>query len=185
MKKLHFAIIPVFLVGCAGSAPTPAGPGQAPSQAVFAEHDRVREKVDATTGMRVYSVVPDVAESREGKLSMASVLTAPPEGRAGAAINGEIGFQTTSKAVQYRECDNLVLVLDGKALPRKSTQYFGSLGRGYVVEAVVAPVSPDDLARIVAAKNVEYRLCNTRGALSTRDRGLLGRMLARYQDRDE
>lgn len=183
MRPLHCALIPVFLVGCASSAPAPVGPDSARSKAVFAQHDRVREKVDAETGLHVYSVVPDAQESREGKLSMATVLMAPEEGRDAAAANGEFGFQTTGTSVRYRDCGGLVLVVDGEILPKKSIQYFGSLGRGYVVEAVVAPVSPEDLARMVAAKTVEYRLCDTRGSLSSRDRGLLGRMLARYQDR--
>lgn len=179
MERLNYALITVFLVGCASSAPAPVGPDSARSRAIFAQQDRVREKVDANTGLHVYSVVPDVQESREGKLSMASVLMASKDG--GAAVNGEFGFQTTGSAVRYRECGDLVLVVDGQTLPRKSTRYFGSLGHGKVVEAVVAAVSPDDLARMVAAKTVEYKLCDTRGALSSRDRGLLGRMLARWQ----
>ena len=182
MRRLPYALIPIFLVGCASSVPAPVSPGEARAEAVFAEVDRVREKVDARTGLHVYSVVPDLQESREGKLSMASVLMAPREGSK-AAVNGEFGFQTTGTAVRYRECGALELVLDGRALPKKSTRYFGSLGRGHVVEAVVAQVSPEDLARMAAAGTVEYRLCSTHGALSSKDKGLLGRMLARYQAR--
>lgn len=182
MERLNYALISVFLVGCASSAPAPVGPNSARSEAIFAQYDRVREKVDANTGLHIYSVVPDLQESREGKLSMASVLMASRD--RSANVDGEFGFQTTGKSVRYRECGDLVLVVDGKALPRKSTKYFGSLGHGKVVEAVVAPVSPDDLALMVAAKTVEYKLCDTRGALSSEDRGLLGRMLARWQARN-
>ncbi len=184
MKRLSFALLPLFIFGCASSTRISAGPGQPARTITFEEHDRVRAKVDADTGMRVYSVVPDVEESKEGKLSMASVLMAAPEGTRAAGVSGEFGFQTTGDHVRYRECGNLQLVVDGKALPKKSTRYFGSLGNGKVVEAVVARVSPEDVARMVAAKMVEYRLCHTRGTLSIRERNLLGQMLARYQERD-
>lgn len=184
MNKIVITLLPVILVGCANSVPAPAGPGDARFEAMFEKQDRVRAKVDANTGIRSYSVVPDVAESKKGKLSMASVLMASPEGSRALDVSGEFGFQTTGDHVRYRECGDLQLVVDGKALPKKSTRYFGSLGNGKVVEAVVARVTPEDVARMVSAKMVEYRLCQTRGTLTDRERNLLGQMLARYQERD-
>lgn len=179
MNFRYVILTTLLATGCAPTmAPSKTG-AEAEADLVFADQDRLRVKVDEETGMRMYSVVPDLEVSRQGKLSMASVLLAP---RAKGA-SGELGFQTTSKFVRYRDCNNLQLVLDGRALPRKQLRYFGSLVRGFVVEAVVAPLSTDELERVVAARRVEYRLCDTRGSLSSRDRDLLGRMMARWQER--
>lgn len=178
--KTKCLVLLALLPACAStSVPSASGPGS--DRPLFAAADRVRAKVDRSSGIRVYSVVPDVQESRAGKLSLASTLMDEGQGAAALPAMGQLGFQTTSKNVRFRECGRLELVVDGRQLLGRSPKYFGSLERGRVVEAVVVPVTPDELSRLVQADEVRYRLCGTRGALSSADRRLLGRMLAMWQ----
>jgi len=171
-------VLSVCLVGCASPKPAPRGPREeAPVTLSGEDSHRVRQRKDAATGYQIYSVVPNLAQSRAGKLSMAAVLMERPGDASGALTSGQFGFQTSSKKVRFRECRRLVLIVDGQRLPQRAAKYYSSIGNGVVVEGMVAPVSLKELRRLSRGESVAYRLCSTSGTISSTDKALIRRML--------
>lgn len=172
----------LLVAGCATTAkPEPeAGAPPAAPQPLPEQGERVRKRVDPRSGVTSYQLLPDVARSRAGELSLTCFLITGPGGP-GAGEMGELGFQVTSKEMRFNLCDLLTLELDGKRLPPRSVKHFNALVSGRVVEAVVMPVSVAELERTARARRVAYRLCQATGELGAEELALLKKMVGLWR----
>ena len=172
MKTVPFLVSAALMLTACGSpapvkspAPTPRRPSDSP---------RVQKRCRESHGICQYRLLPDVAASRAGKLSLLCSVIVPKATPSLAKV--EIGLQVSGPRVLYRECHDLQLTVDGQPLPVRDTTYDAALGQGFVVEAVTLPLSADELSRLTSAGKINYRLCKTTGIISSHDHDLLRSM---------
>lgn len=170
-------VLGVGLAACSG--PAEVAKPTAVARKSPADSPRIQKKCKKSHGICEHRVLPDVAASRAGKLSMLCSVIVPDAAPTLAKIS--IGLQVTGKMVRYRECHDLQLTLDGVPLPPRPSEYHTALGMGFVVEAVTLPLSGDELNRLTTARKIEYRLCKAAGAISAWDHDLLRAMYLNWK----
>jgi len=170
--KLVLVLIAVFVIAaCGGAAPVKGTTAPTREEVI---KQRVQKKCKKSFGICQYRVLPDVAASRAGKLSLACAVTVPTAAPTLAKI--ELGFQVSGKMVRFRECHDLLLTADGKPLPARDTTYHSALGKGFVVEAVTVPLTADELNALTTSAKIQYTLCKTSGVMTDLDLDLLRAM---------
>ena len=79
----------------------------------------------------------------------------------------EFGFISTSADWQYLTCHNLALLLDGETRLAPKTEQMGDVITGGVVETIATRLPVSDFLKIVNAKQVEGKVCNTEFTLTS------------------
>ncbi len=87
--------------------------------------------------------------------------------------NVYISFLKQSETWQYLDCHVVFSVSDGKPLKLPESEHKGDVGSGYVLETVYLSVDFETVAKMSAAKTVEFKLCNDEIKLSDEEIGSL------------
>ena len=166
------ALVGGLVFGCGGTSVPVKEPSSRSKKTAGSQ--RVQKKCNRSLGVCEYRVLPDVAASRSGKLSMLCSVIVPVATPTLARI--EMGLQTSGNMIRFRECHELALTVDGKPLPARDTTYHSALGTGFVVEAATLPLTAQELSSLTTANKIDYQLCSTRGTIGSADHDLLRAM---------
>ena len=184
-KMLIFAAL--ISLGCAsgcGAARRAQPVGARTPVMIKADLARMTSKCDEGLQLCRYSILPDLRESRAGRLSMLGVIFSPSKAEASVGlVQSLFGFQISSKKVQYRECEELKIRVDGASLPRKDVKYHQAMGRRQVVEGVTVELSLDELLRISRGGDVMCDLCGSSRLLRGDEKVLLAQLFEMWRGR--
>ncbi len=154
------------------------------SMMIKADLARMTTKCDDSLQLCRFSILPDLRESHAGRLSMLGVILSPSKSENSAGlVQSLFGFQIASKKVQYRECEELEIQVDGALLPKKQVKYHQAMGTRKVVEGVTVELSIDELLRISRAGDVRCDLCGNSRKLRGEEKVLLAQLFEMWRGR--
>lgn len=123
------------------------------------------DKTDRFTGVR--GVAWNSIPANEGEFSL-STLAFYAEGES-TPRSYSLELTTYSANGEYATCHFTSWLIDGKRAPELEGKYVHDPAGNVVVERFTASVSRDLVAKVAAAKLVEFKVCGTEGVVSSAD----------------
>lgn len=92
-----------------------------------------------------------------------------------------LNFISQSNDWKYLNSHDLILLVDGERMPIGTLERDGTVGEGYVLEFLAAPLSPEKFSKIANAKKVQGELFTTEFELSPAHLEILRKLVHSWQ----
>lgn len=117
--------------------------------------------VDASTGLRTVAWATVAASPKRFSFNVSALI---PQGGTASYV---AELLTWSDSNRFKQCQSIDWLLDGKKDGSLQTEYKSSYQKNAVFEHFILRPDRQTLQRFASAKQVEYRICDERGAVSS------------------
>lgn len=135
------------------------------------------DKTDRFNGVRVvaWNTIPSEVET-----FATSTIAFYPKGEV-KPYQYKVQLITFADAMQYRDCNHIDWLVDGEPAPYLTAKYKEDRSASAAIETFDLDLDRATLQRLAAAKNVEFKVCNTESSISAADMAGLRKVLTETQ----